>query len=1019
MAKFKKILSFLKGSKKRKSVVIHDSRTMRNSEVPMGGLAGNGNMRYGANSGRPIVGNGGHYEQFLYIDDVKNGGLKKRTLSVAPSVVSSSNYTQTDNEFSDTLSHLRSESSRFERFNNRNGSIKVNGKPIPNRMNGIGNSVVSKTSSTVSSVKNKKTNKSFILRQDPKEEEKVIVEVQDNNEAEIEIDEDELIAAVEEFDKRRKGSSNIRSMSSSRTDTGTFIIKEDKEDQDGNQSFIIKNVNDDAQTKKLSFIISSANQHTYNPDETEEENINSSESYLLSTPNITYSSQEQSNNEVNIEIEGMENMKKDYLANVKSSIYDKSSNVRESLIQFQPPDFNTDNEKVYDNRNKDFIKTLFKKFPHHEEKIGKKANNNSDDEDEDETLNKLLNRRKVNFVINNKNTMGTSNDATLTKKLSVKSTNAIFEYTPKPILVTSPKLEKSNITSAANTITKNSNGTIGRTYSLNQESSVKRLDKVETKTKTKTSDESLSQRRSKRELNEMNENLKQSSSAYTSAVPSSSSRNIFFMPLPRPSQATLLEFGNSSINSPSLKSKKSNLYSHSNHSLGSFPLSTTSTNSIGESSTSTRRHQWSEKNNSSSIKVKGGNSYSAPLKASIPMSSGYKSSKESLVGSYSSSNTKLGAHNKLTNVPSSNTLFSATSLYSSSKKQKEKIISSSVQTSYTPYKLNKGSTRTLTESSSNQSSTSDVSKDNNSYKSSKDKPYLISSNLHIGHKEVNDPVEIDRNSSISNPELFLDLDDYNDFDRSREESLRHVKEFVKSLDENPGMETLFSTPISYRKRYEKYGSLKSRVSNKSNHNKTNSIGNNSVSTGGGSLKSNKKSNSRRSTHSNLSLNSEGSSLTEYSKSSSSSFSMHTNSTNIRDYYLSATKKYNTTKTLPVTTTIKKLKNSTEDTNGESGNSLKKKKFNSDSTIVNSYNKKYNNRSSFQTKQGKHQNSSSVSSGSTLAYSPLPVPRSLLNNSNNLNKLSLMTADSSYFDDFMKDLNNMNLNDLITKYEQKI
>jgi len=480
MAKFKKILSFLKGSKKRKSVVIHDSRTMRNSEVPMSGLAGNGNMRYGANSGRPIVGNGGHYEQFLYIDDGKNGGLKKRTLSVAPSVVSSSNYTQTDNEFSDTLSHLRSESSRFERFNNRNGSIKVNGKPMPNRMNGIGNSVVSKTSSTVSSVKNKKVNKSFILRQDPKEEEKVIVEVQDNNEAEIEIDEDELIAAVEEFDKKRKGTSNIRSMSSSRTDTGTFIIKEDKEDQDGNQSFIIKNVNDDAQTKKLSFIISSANQQNYNPDETEEENINSSESYLLSTPNITYSSQEQSNNDVNIEIEGIENMKKDYLANARSSIFDKDSNVRESLIQFQPPDFSTDNEKVYDNRNNDFIKSLFKKFPHHEEKIVKKANDNDEVDEDDESLNKLINRRKVNFVINNKNKMDTSNDVTLTKKLSTKSTNAVFEYTPKPILVTSPKLEKSNIT--ANAITKNSNGTIGRTYSLNQESSVKRLDKVETTT---------------------------------------------------------------------------------------------------------------------------------------------------------------------------------------------------------------------------------------------------------------------------------------------------------------------------------------------------------------------------------------------------------------------------------------------------------------------------------------------------------------------------------------------------------
>jgi len=370
MAKFKKILSFLKGSKKRKSVVIHDSRSMHKSEILLRGPTGNNNVKYKVNTGRPIVGNGSHYEQFLYVDDANNGGLKKRTLSVAPSVVSSSNYTQTENEFSDALSHLRSESSRFERYiNSRNGSNIINGKLIPNRMNGIGTSAINKTSSagsTINTTKNKLINKSFTIRQDPIEEEKVIVEVQDNNEDEIEIDEDELIAAIEEFDNERKGTSNlnINSTSSNRTDTGTFIIKEDKEDQEGNQSFIIKNVNDDVHTKKLSFIISSTNKQNYNVDENEEENINSSESYLLSTPNITYSCQEKSSSN-DISVEGMENMKKGYIDNINStSNFNENSNLKENLNQFKTPEFSDiTNEKVYDHHKNNLIKTLFKKKP--------------------------------------------------------------------------------------------------------------------------------------------------------------------------------------------------------------------------------------------------------------------------------------------------------------------------------------------------------------------------------------------------------------------------------------------------------------------------------------------------------------------------------------------------------------------------------------------------------------------------------------------------------------------------------
>jgi len=1015
MARFKKILSFLKGSKKRKSVVIHDSRSIRNSEIPIGGLAGNGNVRFGTNTGRPRVGNGGHYEQFLYVDDVKNGGLKKRTLSVAPSVVSSSNYTQTDNELSDTLSHLRSESSRFERFINN----KMNGMSMTSRMNSIGSAGINKTSNIHNNTK--KNNKSFTIRQDPIEEEKVIVEVQDNNEEEIEIDEDELIAAIEEFDNERKGTSK----SSTHTDTSTFIIKEDKEDQEGNQSFIIKNINDDVHTKKLSFIISSANQQSYNADENDEENINSSESYLLSTPNITYSSQEKSNNEVNIEIEGMENPKKDYLMNTKTNMM-ANTNVKESMIQFQPPEFSITNEKVYNYHNNDLIKTIFKKIPHEEkEKV--------DDEidDENEALGSNQTKRKVNFIINNKNSNGKfSNNGSLTKKLSVKSAETPYIHTPKPILITSPTLTKSNIATSTDkkttkttktTKTKNTDESIGRTLSLNHKLSNKHIDSMDVP-RTKTSNDSITlQSNNKREITEMNENLKQSSSAYTSAVPSSSTRNIFFMPLPRPSQATLLDFGNSPKNSPVLTTKRSNLYSHTNLSIGNFPLSTD--NSSVETTSSVKRYPWNE-NITSPVKAKEGNLYSAPLKPSVPISTTYKSLLEKPIGTFMSSNNKLGSH-KLTSNPSSNTLFSQTTLYSSnkssSKSKKEKTIPNSAKASSTPYIINKGDTNSFTESSSNQSYISDIPKE----EFSKDKQYIFSPNIPIGHADVDYYPEND--DSISNPELSLRLDDYNGkSDKSREESLRHVKEFVKSLDENPDTDSIFSAPLAYRKRYEKYGSMRSRTSRTSNRSRQTranpSSGNTSFSTISGSLKSNRKLNSKRS---NISDATEASSMTEFSETTSS-YSVQTSSTNrtaptqnsiySRDYYNSSTNKYIKNKPLPIPSNQQKLKTSLdENIYGESLNSLKKEKFYSDSTMVNSFNKKYNNKSTSLTK---HKNSPSISSGSTLAYSPLPGPRSLLNNNNNLNKLSLMAADNDYFDDFMKDLNNMSLNDLISKYETK-
>jgi len=491
MAKFKKILSFLKGSKKRKSVVIHDSRSIRNNEIPLGGLAGNGNVRFGVNTGRPIVGNGGHYEQFLYIDDVKNGGLKKRTLSVAPSVVSSSNYTQTDYELSDTLSHLRSESSKFDRHVNRNG------KSITNRKN-IGNSALNKNTNTKNSIKTKKVNKSFILKQDPIEEERVIVEIQDNNEDEIEIDEDELIAAIEEFDKERNSSNGKCPLSPNSTDHGTFIIKEDV---NGNsQSFIIKSINDDIHTKKLSFILSSPNQQDFNIDETDDENGNSLSSILITSPNITYSI-DKSNDDANIEVNDMENMKKDYITNNKESVNDKDDiNTKDSLIQFQPPEFSITNEKVYDHRNNDIVKNIFKKIPHNNDIV--KANDS--DEEDNEVLGNIQNKKKVNFVINNKLKANTQNNSTLTKNLSTKSSD--FIYTPKPILIPSPKLNKSSAKTITNNV--NINELVNHTHSLNNQTSIKRINSTSAVPKTKTSDESLSHKSSKKDnINKLNEKI--------------------------------------------------------------------------------------------------------------------------------------------------------------------------------------------------------------------------------------------------------------------------------------------------------------------------------------------------------------------------------------------------------------------------------------------------------------------------------------------------------------------------------
>jgi len=260
MARFRKILSFLKGSKKRKSVVIHDSRVIRN-EVQKGGHIENGNRKYDGTTDRPATGNGKHYEQFLYVDDDKNGGQKRRTLSVVPSVVSSSNYTQTEPEFSDTFSHLHSD--------------KINGKPL-NRISS-GNHTMNKSINSI-----RKLNKPFIIRQDPIEEEKIIVEVTDNDKEEIEIDEDELIGAVQEFENEKKRSSGVI-VNSNIADQSTFIIKEDKEDENGNQSFIIKNVNEDVYSKRLSFIISSNKKPGFggleDVEEENEEDLISGETY--------------------------------------------------------------------------------------------------------------------------------------------------------------------------------------------------------------------------------------------------------------------------------------------------------------------------------------------------------------------------------------------------------------------------------------------------------------------------------------------------------------------------------------------------------------------------------------------------------------------------------------------------------------------------------------------------------------------------------------------------------------------
>jgi len=463
------------------------------------------------------------------------------------------------------------------------------------------------------------------------------------------------------------------------------------------------------------------------------------------------------------------------------------------------------------------------------------------------------------------------------------------------------------------------------------------------------------------------------------------------MPLPRPSQATLLDFG-------SATSKKSNLYIHTNHSVGTF-----STPTKESTSSNYRQYPWNE-NLTSPVKTKESNLYSAPLKASVPIinSNGYKTTKESQLGSRTSSSSRSSTLYKLNNNPS--TQFSATSLYSLSKYKKEKEKEKHIITS-TPYMLNKRETiGSISESSSSQSCISEIPKD---------KPYLISPSISVNNLDI----EIDQqsNSTINYNGSALIKEQYNKR-ISRGESLRNVKEYVKSLDENPNSDSLFSAPLAYRKRYEKYGSL--RGSNDKYQVKRLTTRSNSNSTiGGGPTR---KLNQKPSIQSTTSALTDGSSATEYSNSnysdSQSTYSTQTNSTNrtaptqnsiySRDYFISSANKYNSTKPLSIPIGYKL---------GEPLNTLRKDKFNNDSTIVNSY-KKYNSSTPMK-KNSKHKNSSSISSASTLACSPLTVSNSALNNSNNLNKLSIM-ADSSYFDDFMKDLNNMSLNELITKYDQE-
>jgi len=867
MATFKKILSFLKGSKKRKSVVIHDSRVIHN-ENPKIEHAGSGKMKNGTN--KPVVGNGSHYEQFLYVDDDKNGGKKKRTLSVVPSVVSSSNYTQTDQEFSDTLSHLRSDSTKF---GNHNVGNKINGKPM-NRVNGIGNG---NRAFNKNSIGCRKSGKSFTLKQDPIEEEKIIVEIQDNNKEEIEIDEDELIVAVQEFENERNRRSGVI-VNSGIADQNSFILKEDKEDENGNQSFIIKNINDDdIHSKKLSFIISSSTKQGFggleDVEEENEENLNTFESSPISSPDFTN---------------------------------------------------NNSNGKG----NNDLFNTI-NKSPQHEEK----------EVESEEVLSNVNNKKKVLFTMNDK-TKGTKTPEPLTKTLthnnSLKSKLLQLKPKPKPI-INSVQEEFVPTLSSKNSIkSKNSNENV---------------------LKTKSSDQSIPLVYNRGEITEMNENK-----IYKNSVPAANTNNIFFMPLPRPSQATLLDFGSTIKNSPLHSPMKSKYYSQIIHSK-----STLHSNS---------NHPWNDAITSNQNKENI--PFSAPIKPSVPI---VKTPKEGQLDIHTSTINKSGSYNKIKRNLSSNTPISATSLYTSKLKQ-EKPIQNPHKTS-TPYVESQS---TISETSSSCISDTPV-----------DKPYILSPNISVvdENDELNDQQSDSSITSNTEDDSFV-YSNYRRICKSREESLRNVKAYVESLDDAPDTDSIFSTPLAYRRKYERYGSIRSQ--NKSLKPKKSSLSSNTETV-------------------------EGSSVTEYSNSiaseTASSFSYQTNSTNrtapiqnsvYRDYY----KSYN--KPTPVST-IQMFKNNAEDINVNCGDILRKEKFNSDSTIVNAYNKKYNRKSS-NMKQGKHQNHSSISSGSTLACSPLPKTRSLLNNNNNINKYSIMTAESNnYFDDFMKDLHDLSLNDLVIKYEQ--
>lgn len=1145
MARLRKIFNFFKGSsKKRKSVVIHESRSIRNSEIPMAKRVGKeGNIHKTPSTTTTTTTttttkHGQIYEQFLYIDDGK-AGLQKRTLSVAPSVISSSNYTQTDCDYScDSVNLLKSENSKIiggGGNNNNNISRENSGRITINDFSGSRSYIINNTTTAANTnpttntnnnnlsfvinshspsnlnIRNLKLNYSQINASFTKPEFTYLDDVQEEDEEEEEETDEEVEEDLGEKETRGKenGQENPQKLNT------LFTMGELKELNETGPEEKVLNQNHGVMGEEGQDL--RKDNQSFDNVSTEEDNQNS---IIINT------------------------------------------DMTESILPINSPKFDLTEENIYTKKNNGIIKSLFKKMPHN----APKAEESSVFIDDG--------KRKVNFLINNTNT-GRSGSTTTTPAIhggNSNGTGGIMSLQNKPTLhhrynspnlsssilhkekemammKTSSPLPSSSVLPSTTPLTVNHNemaaskkkysvsNPLGGDHSNNNNGSAgsSALQNVRS---------SRFHQPGSRENDINNKAVVQNASAYTSAVPSSASRNIYFMPMPRPCQATLLDFSSAVKSSPALSVSKVSIN-------GAVPATSASpalnAHTVSSSNTSLKlklKRQNSLKANldrpintmaspaitpSSSVLASShlggsgshGHGHTAlpspmatPTAAPMAMSSAqqhfakevmasprYKSKEAypALASTFAHLNsprytttresygTLVSPHYKSKEAYSS---MAASSLYKSKevypmtattpfhvgsdhyttrnpekdldlkKRSKERLIlTGNIQAMSTPIvDANDNSISSIASTTS--SSFSEIPKKKSSFDFSEkmeneivSPPLTLDSVSESSHTHTTTPSHHHSGSIGGN--YGMERNSH----KNREESLRNVEEYVRSLEEKKKDNShMFETPLAYRRKYEKKfaNSIKSNASNPSLHSNNNRSG--SYHTAGSTPQ--RKLKQKSSLGSNLSKNTnefieESSSVTEYSDDHSM-LSISTNITTktaplnntyslyLNDQLVTEKKFYSldrhteklssssdnhtprmtalnnpnkvNTITSPTSTTttatsnyLNKEKKKTSSQSLELKN--KKNKFNSDSTIINIFkNQKLNSTNLSNTNKYGHtktMSTTSSNSSSTLTYSPLTLDQPSTTSVNNNN---------NYFDDFMNDLHNMSLNDLITKYE---